>query len=208
MIDHRYPIKNWEILRLSFRPCQGWAASGLSFPLAHNPSVVSTLSPGYLPVPFLLVRPQLSSVTLRLLLILPFQPSGSFLLLAFLASFFHMQCSGVRRFFERKLKVVAWLLSPESGSSSWLWTLSFVCWDLSDCCGSSPMFPHSLMTPSGNWGGEGGSCEGNGRLFPCASLLSCVLVPKVLLAFMTLWWLLTAVFCNIFSFYSCSLQDS
>lgn len=42
---------------------------------------------------------------------LQFCLSGSFSLLAFLASFFHAQCSGVGRFFERKLKAVAWPLS-------------------------------------------------------------------------------------------------
>lgn len=49
-----------------------------------------------------------------------------------------------------------------------------------------------------------GKHEGHLGFTHCISLFSRILAPKVLAAFVTLLWLQTAVFCNIFSFYSCS----
>lgn len=123
---------------LSFGLCWGWAASGLPSLLAHNSPAVSTLA-------WLIHQCPSSSCVLSFLLItlrvpiLSSQPSRNFLLLIswFLSS---IQCSGVRRFFERKSKAIARSVLGSRGSSSWPWALGFARVDWHDCCSSWPSF--------------------------------------------------------------------
>ena len=95
-----------------------------------------------------------------------------------------------------------------SGFLGCIWIPIFVFSDQQGCCGSRLIFllcfsdaPWELANAlKGKHGGHLGFTH-------CVSLFSRILAPKVLAAFVTLLWLQTAVFCNIFSFYSCSQQD-
>lgn len=101
---------------------------------------------------------------------------------------YHVESLGMRKFLEGKSNT-EWLAYFYTGFFSRI------------------RVPYVLATPWELANARKGKHEGNLGFTHCISLFSRILASKVLPAF-NLWWLLTAILCNIFSFYSCSLSKT